>query len=67
MNVAIIIAGEIGRRMHSEIPMQFNKARGKPIIISTLDVFEHHSEIDAIEVACIDEGFEKHLPHPYTA
>ena len=37
------------------IPKQFLKVNGVPIIIHTLQVFEHSKEIDKIVIACIDE------------
>lgn len=53
MNVAIIFAGGVGRRMNSGgTPKQFLELHGKPIIIHTLDVFENCPEIDSICIAC---------------
>lgn len=60
MNVAIVIAGGIGSRMHAEIPKQFILVNDKPIIIYTLEAFQRHPEIDAIEVVCID-GWHDYL------
>jgi len=54
MNAAIIIAGGSGKRMGQDIPKQFIKIEGKPIIIYTLEAFEQHPGIDAIEVVCLD-------------
>ena len=54
MNVAIIIAGGVGSRMHMDIPKQFIHIHGKPVIIYTLEGFQRHPEIDAIEVVCLD-------------
>ena len=56
MNIAVIFAGGVGKRMHSkEKPKQFLEMHGKAIIIHTLEVFEHSSEIDAIVIACVKE------------
>lgn len=53
MNIAIIFAGGVGRRMNSGgTPKQFLELHGKPIIIHTLDVFENCPEIDSICIAC---------------
>ena len=61
MNVALIFAGGSGTRMHSRgIPKQFLEVNGVPIIIHTLEHFEHHPDIDAICVVCID-GWLKRL------
>lgn len=56
MNIAVIFAGGVGRRMHTkDLPKQFLQIYGKPIIIHTLQVFETHKNIDAIVVACVKE------------
>jgi 2-C-methyl-D-erythritol 4-phosphate cytidylyltransferase len=54
MNIALIIAGGVGARMHQEIPKQFINVHDKPVIIYTLEVFQKHPQIDAIEVVCLD-------------
>ena len=55
-HIAIIFAGGVGSRMHSkEKPKQFLELYNKPIIIHTLEHFEHHPLIDAIVVVCIKE------------
>lgn len=56
MNIAVIFAGGVGARMCSrEVPKQFLKIHGKPIIIHTIDVFQKHDCIDAIVVVCITD------------
>lgn len=54
MNIAIIIAGGSGQRMGQDIPKQFIHVYDKPVLIYTLESFERHPQIDAIEVVCID-------------
>lgn len=54
MNVAVIIAGGSGRRMGLEIPKQFVNIYDKPVLIYTLEGFQRHPQIDAIEVVCLD-------------
>ena len=54
MNVAIIIAGGAGHRMGQDIPKQFINVCNKPVLIYTLEGFQKHPQIDAIEVVCID-------------
>lgn len=54
MNIAIIIAGGTGHRMGQDIPKQFINVYDKPILIYTLEGFQKHPQIDAIEVVCID-------------
>lgn len=57
MNIAIVIAGGRGNRMGQSIPKQFINVYDKPILMYTLEGFEKHPMIDAIEVVCI-EGWE---------
>ena len=57
MNIAIIIAGGVGNRMGQSIPKQFINVYDKPILMYTLEGFEKHPMVDAIEVVCI-EGWE---------
>ena len=54
MNVAVIIAGGSGSRMGQDIPKQFINVYDKPILIYTLEGFEKHPQIDAIEVVCLE-------------
>lgn len=54
MNIAIIIAGGNGHRMNQDIPKQFINVYDKPVLIYTLEGFQRHPEIDAIEVVCLD-------------
>ena len=60
MTIAIIIAGGSGVRMGYEIPKQFIPVEGKPVVMHTLDNFEHHAEIDAIEIVCL-EGWQEEM------
>lgn len=52
--IAIIIAGGSGQRMGQNIPKQFIKVNDRPVLIYTLEKFQQHPQIDAIEVVCID-------------
>lgn len=54
MNVALIIAGGVGSRMHQEIPKQFINVYDKPVIVYTMEAFQRHPMVDAIEVVCLD-------------
>lgn len=59
MNVAVIFAGGVGRRMNnSSTPKQFLKLHGKPIIIYTLEVFQNCAEVDAICISCLSTHME---------
>lgn len=63
MNIAIIIAGGSGQRMGQDIPKQFINVNDKPVLIYTLEGFQKHPMIDAIEVVCI-KGWE-HVVEAY--
>ena len=59
MNYAIIIAGGVGNRLGASIPKQFVEVLGKPIIAYTLEIFQKHPEIDAIEIVCVNGYIDK--------
>ena len=54
MNIALTTAGGNGTRMHQDIPKQFLNVNNKPIIVYTMEAFQNHPDIDAIEVVCLD-------------
>ena len=60
MNIALIIAGGAGNRMHQDIPKQFLTVNEKPVIVYTMEAFQKHDEIDVIAVVCI-QGWENVL------
>lgn len=53
-NIVLIIAGGVGARMSQDIPKQFINVYDKPVIVYTLEAFQKHPSIDAIEVVCLD-------------
>lgn len=54
MNIGVIFAGGVGKRMRSkEKPKQFLEIYNKPIIIYTLEHFENNKDIDAVVIACV--------------
>lgn len=59
-NIALLIAGGSGARMHQSIPKQFLTVNERPVIVYTLEAFQYHPEIDIIAVVCID-GWESVL------
>ncbi len=59
-NIALLIAGGSGARMHQDIPKQFLTVNEKPVIAYTLEAFQKHADIDSIAVVCI-EGWEQVL------
>lgn len=55
MVTALIFAGGTGQRMNSgEVPKQFLKVDGKPIIIRTAEYFSLHSQVDEIVIVCLE-------------
>lgn len=60
MNYVIIIAGGVGSRLGAKVPKQFVEVLGKPVIAYTMEHFQNHPDIDAIELVCVD-GFQGHL------
>lgn len=52
MNVAIILAGGTGSRVGAGVPKQFIEVLGKPVIVYTMEIYQKHPEVDAIEVVC---------------
>ena len=59
MNYALILAGGTGQRMKtSGMPKQFLDVYGKPIIIYTLEAFEHNTYIDEIVIPCNEAWIE---------
>lgn len=68
MNIAVIFAGGVGRRMHTaDKPKQFLELYNKPIIIHTLEHFDRHPSIDAIVISCVEEwiSYLKELIYKY--
>ena len=56
MNIAVIFAGGVGKRMNSkDRPKQFLLVHGKPIIVHTIELFEYHEQIDGIVVVCVKD------------
>ena len=60
MNYVILLAGGVGNRLGAGIPKQFVEVFGKPVIAYTMQKYQEHSEIDGIELVCVD-GFQDEL------
>ncbi|WP_072415214.1 IspD/TarI family cytidylyltransferase [Collinsella phocaeensis] len=59
MNIAVIFAGGVGSRMRSrELPKQFLRIHGKPVIVRTVEHFQYHPEVDSIVVVCIAQWLD---------
>lgn len=50
MNIAIVLSGGTGSRLGAEIPKQYIKVKGKPIILYCLEVLEKCEAISAIQI-----------------
>lgn len=67
MITAIILAGGVGSRVGVGRPKQFVEVLDKPVLAYTIEIFEKHPEVDAIEVVChkswkdyLDDMIEKY-------
>ncbi len=58
MNIAVILAGGVGARLGAGMPKQFFEVLGKPVIVYTIEKFNSHPEIDAVEVVCVEDYIE---------
>lgn len=59
MNIAVIFAGSVGKRMKTNgMPKQFLKIDEIPIIIHTLNIFNNTKQIEAIVIACVNTHIE---------
>lgn len=50
--IAVIVAGGSGIRMGENIPKQFIEVANKPVLVHTLETFQKHPLIDAVDVVC---------------
>ena len=57
-NYVIMLAGGVGKRMGADIPKQFMKVDGKPIIVYSIENFQRHEEIEEILIVCVKEWIE---------
>ena len=55
MNIAVILAGGIGKRLGAGKPKQFVELCGKPMILYSMEIYQKSSQIDAIEIVCVKE------------
>lgn len=60
MTYCVLLAGGVGQRVGAGCPKQFVEVLGRPVIAYTLDIFEHHREIDGILIVCHPE-WREHL------
>ncbi len=53
MNIAILLAGGIGKRLGAGKPKQFVELLGKPMILYAMEIYEKSPSIDALEIVCV--------------
>lgn len=58
MNVAIIVSGGVGKRFGGEIPKQYTKIDGKPVISYVMDTLLSCNRIDLLVVAARPQWYE---------
>lgn len=54
-NIAIVVAGGIGKRFEDEMPKQYHELGGKPVICHSLDLFERSDLIDEVVLVVSDD------------
>lgn len=67
MIIAMILAGGVGSRVGAGKPKQFVEIFGKPVLAYTIDIFQKHPNVDAIEVVCHEKWMDylKEMLHKY--
>ena len=67
-NYVILLAGGVGKRMNSEIPKQFMKIEGKPIIVYSIENFQRYEQVEKIVVVCLKDwvGYLQDLIQKYS-
>lgn len=58
-NYVILLAGGVGKRMHSDIPKQFLEVNDKPIIVHTIERFQKNPQIEKIVVVCVKKWIDR--------
>ena len=61
-NIALILAGGTGERMHAVVPKQFMEIDGESVLLHTMRAFNRHALVHEIYVVCTAEweGFIRH-------
>lgn len=59
MNIAVVLAGGTGQRLGAQIPKQFVRVLGKPLIVYALELYQNSPQMDAIEVVCAQDYIDE--------
>ena len=54
-NIALILAGGTGERMHAVVPKQFMEVDGETVLLHTMKAFQQHPLIHEIYLVCMPE------------
>ena len=54
-NIALILAGGRGERMHAVVPKQFMEIDGETVVLHTLKAFQQHPLVHEIYIVCMPE------------
>lgn len=57
-NYVILLAGGVGTRFGADIPKQFLKVKGKPVIVYSIENFQRNDNIEGIVVVCVKEWID---------
>lgn len=66
MITAMILAGGVGSRVGADCPKQFIKVLDKPVLAYTIEIFQKHPLVDAVEVVC-HKSWKSYLMEMITA
>lgn len=55
MNIAVLLAGGIGKRLGAGKPKQFVELLDKPMIVWAMEIYQNSPFIDKLEVVCVPE------------
>ncbi|MBR6028700.1 MAG: 2-C-methyl-D-erythritol 4-phosphate cytidylyltransferase [Clostridia bacterium] len=55
MNIAVLLAGGVGKRLGAGKPKQFVELMGRPMILYAMEIYERSPLIDALEVVCVPD------------
>lgn len=60
MNIALILSGGTGSRLGLDIPKQYIKVGGKPVIAYSLEEFQKNEQIDCLQIVA-EETWQKEI------